>query len=215
MSSLQQVSMRRAAPNPDIRFGHMRYTSDESTDALWAFIRTTPEWEAVYNIERNECRGTQRYKFRAGAANLVRYTRFYHTLRARYLVHHSVESFDVSKIFDDLRTHLNQDYTLEMQENMVTVWCLLSKVIEEVVRQDFYVTPSKFPLDIQTGGIALNRFLGIIIDLVISDLIPAPHHFRGLRWDGVDETFYDRAMANECHQGFFAWPVIHPDAPAC
>lgn len=214
MSSSQQVPVTRT--NLNIRFGDMRYISDESTDALWAFIRSTPEWEDLCCIENNECRGTKRYKLRAGAANLVRYTRFYHTLRAKYLVLHSVESFDVSKISDDLRAHLNQDYTLEMQEDMVVVWCLLSKVIEEEVRHDFFVAPSKFPLDIQIGGrVALNRFLGILIDLVISDLVPAPHHFKTLIWDGLDETFYERAMANEHHQEFFAGPVIHPDAPPC
>lgn len=215
MSPSQQVTMTQTPPNPNIRFGDMRYISDEPTTVLWGLIKSTPEWEEVCYIERNECRGTKRYKFRAGAANLVRYTRFYHTLRSRYLALHNVKSFDVSNIFDDLKAHLNEDYTLEMQEDMATVWCLLSEVIEGEARHDFFVSPSKFPLEVQIGGeAALNRFLGILIDLVISDLILAPHHFKTMIWDGLDKTFYGRAMANEFHQGFFTGPIIHPDVPS-
>lgn len=203
--------------NPNIRFGDMRYTSDEPTNALWGFIKTTPLWETLCQTEHNDCRGTKRYRLRSGAANLMRYTGFYHTLRARYLALHRGEpyAFEASKIFDSLRKHLNEDYALEKQEEMAVVWCLLSKWIEKEARRDFFISPSKFPLEVQIGGrVALNKFLGILIDLVITDLVIAPGSLGNLGWDGLDEAFYERAMANEGHQGFFTGPVTHPDSPS-
>lgn len=216
MSLLRQVPMVQPLSNPNIRFGDMRYVPDEPTNVLWDFIKSTSTWEMLSRTERNDCRGTKRYKLRCGAANFVRYTGFYHTLRARYIALHSVESFDVGKILDDLRAHLNQDYTLEKQEEMAAIWCLLSQAIEEEARRDFFISPSKFPLEVQIGGrVVLNRFLGILIDFVISDLIIAPSSLQNLRWDGLDERVYERTIANEGHKGFFTGPVIHPDLPSC